>query len=202
MAIKVKKTSAGLLQYHFINGKLKLFLVHPAGPLFKKKDFGVWSIPKGGMETGETAFKTAVREFGEEVGAKPKLKNVIDLGNSLTRTKSKKLIMWAFEGNQKFVKSIYMKLEYPRNSGKFINIPENDKGQFFDIPTALKKINKDQRIFIERLLKKLKTHDFKKEHMESKVDKLKNLVDMQPKHIKQKMVHNFFKANGTMLGGR
>ena len=201
MAIKVKKKSAGLLQYHFLNGKLKLFLVHPAGPLFKKKDFGVWSIPKGGIEAGEIPFKTAVREFEEEVGAKPNLKNIIDLGDTLTRTKTKKLLMWGFEGKQSFIKSINMKLEYPRNSGKFIEIPENDKGQFFDIPTALKKINKDQKIFIERLIEKLKIHDFKEEQMKSKIEKLKKLVDMQPKRIKRNMINSFFKANGRVLGG-
>ena len=40
------KTSSGILLYRF-RENLEVFLVHPGGPFWAKKDLGVWSIPKG-----------------------------------------------------------------------------------------------------------------------------------------------------------
>jgi len=39
------RKSAGLLLYRFQNAALEVFLVHPGGPFWVKKDLGVWSIP-------------------------------------------------------------------------------------------------------------------------------------------------------------
>ena len=41
------KQSAGLLLYRVHEGALEVFLVHPGGPFWAKKDDGAWSIPKG-----------------------------------------------------------------------------------------------------------------------------------------------------------
>ena len=41
------KHSAGILMYRFRNGNIEIFLVHPGGPYWAKKDKGAWSIPKG-----------------------------------------------------------------------------------------------------------------------------------------------------------
>jgi len=41
------KKSAGILLYRVKNKFLEVFLVHPGGPFWAKKDLGVWSIPKG-----------------------------------------------------------------------------------------------------------------------------------------------------------
>ena len=41
------KKSAGLLMYRLRGGVLELFLVHPGGPYWAKKDLGAWTIPKG-----------------------------------------------------------------------------------------------------------------------------------------------------------
>lgn len=46
-----KKLSAGILLYRWRNGTVQVFLVHPGGPFWVRKDEGVWSIPKG--EYGE-----------------------------------------------------------------------------------------------------------------------------------------------------
>ena len=60
------KTSAGLLLYRETNGVLEVFLVHPGGPFWAKKDEGAWSIPKGEFEPGEDPLAAARREFTEE----------------------------------------------------------------------------------------------------------------------------------------
>jgi predicted NUDIX family NTP pyrophosphohydrolase len=46
-------------------------LAHPRGPYFKNKDDGVWSIPKGEIESGEDLLEAAKREFKEEIGVTP-----------------------------------------------------------------------------------------------------------------------------------
>ncbi len=35
--------------------QLEVFLIHPGGPYWFKKDLGVWSIPKGEYDGDETA---------------------------------------------------------------------------------------------------------------------------------------------------
>jgi predicted NUDIX family NTP pyrophosphohydrolase len=44
---------------------LEVFLVHPGGPFWAKKDLGAWSIPKGEYADGENPLGTARREFEE-----------------------------------------------------------------------------------------------------------------------------------------
>ena len=46
------RTSAGLLLYRWQGDELEVFLVHPGGPFWARKDAGAWSIPKG--EIGPT----------------------------------------------------------------------------------------------------------------------------------------------------
>ena len=194
-----RPTSAGLLQYRIHQNKLQVFLVFPGGPFYRNKDLGAWTIPKGHVEKGENEFKAAQREFAEEVGAKPKLKNVIELGRA--SSKNKNFVMWAFEGKQSFIKSNTFTMEWPKGSGKKIEVPENDKGKFFDIPTALRKINRNQSVFITNLVKELKNPNFgiKKDVKETKMEKYRLLVAAQPKAIKKKMVYNFFKEFGKEL---
>jgi len=58
----VIKQSAGLLVYREADTGIEIFLVHPGGPFFKKKDDGVWSIPKGEFDD-EDSLAAARREF-------------------------------------------------------------------------------------------------------------------------------------------
>jgi len=62
------KTSAGLLLYRHKDGALEVFLVHPGGPFWARKDDGAWSIPKGEFEAGEDPLDAAKRELFEEAG--------------------------------------------------------------------------------------------------------------------------------------
>ena len=61
------RISAGLVLYRLCGG-LEIFIAHPGGPLFTRKDGGHWTIPKGEAERGEDLLATAIREFEEEVG--------------------------------------------------------------------------------------------------------------------------------------
>src|SRR5690349_20886325 len=62
------KQSAGLLVYRMRESQIEVFLVHPGGPFWAKKDAGAWSIPKGEFRSDEEPLATARREFTEETG--------------------------------------------------------------------------------------------------------------------------------------
>lgn len=64
----MQKRSAGLLMYRMRDSELQVFLVHPGGPFWIKKDAGAWSLPKGEYQDAEDPLAAAVREFKEETG--------------------------------------------------------------------------------------------------------------------------------------
>ncbi|MFQ5722387.1 MAG: NUDIX domain-containing protein [Candidatus Aminicenantales bacterium] len=151
------KVSAGLLMYRFRSGQLQVFLVHPGGPFWAKKDEGAWSIPKGEIEENEVPLEAAIREFEEEIGIKPG-REFLDLG-SIKQRGGKTVYAWAFAGDYdeaKPVKSNTFTLEFPPHSGKIREFPEIDKAAFFEVEEAKRKINSAQAEFIDRLEKMLR----------------------------------------------
>ncbi|HSP89179.1 MAG TPA: NUDIX domain-containing protein [Ignavibacteriaceae bacterium] len=152
------RKSAGLIMYIYKNSDLKIFLVHPGGPYFKKKDEGSWSIPKGIIEDKEDTLDTAIREFEEETGLKP-TGDFFPLGE-ITMKSGKIIYAWAFEGKEDgefLFKSNLFEMEWPPKSGKKVNFPEADKFEFFSIDEAKKKINAAQIPLIDNLINHLKT---------------------------------------------
>lgn len=150
------KISSGLLMYRKKDEKIEVFLVHHGGPFWKNKDKRAWSIPKGIVEEKEDNISAAKREFEEETGIKPDAKKFIPLG--YVQQKSGKIVhAWAFEKdfNGK-IRHNMIRIRWPPKIGKEIEIPEVDKGEFFDIDTAKEKIIAAQEDFICRLLDYLK----------------------------------------------
>ncbi|MBL6448373.1 NUDIX domain-containing protein [Fulvivirga sp. 29W222] len=145
--------SAGILMYRIRNSGPEVFLVHPGGPFFKKKDNGSWSIPKGLPEKGENLDCAALREFEEETGLKPD-GNLLSLG-AIKQKGGKVVHCWAMEGNihEDFkLTSNTFEIEWPPRSGRKQRFPEIDKARFFPIEQAIIKINPAQVTLIERLL--------------------------------------------------
>jgi predicted NUDIX family NTP pyrophosphohydrolase len=150
----VTKRSAGLLLYRTTNGFLELFLVHPGGPFFARKDHGAWSIPKGEFEM-EDPLTAARREFKEETG--------VDIAGEFVELAPVKqrggkfVYAWAVEGDvdPAKIKSNTFKLEWPPKTGKISDYPEIDRGAWFSIDEARKKILPSQEDLIVDLLKKL-----------------------------------------------
>src|SRR6202045_1654816 len=91
------KRSAGLIMYRRTKDQLEVFLVHPGGPLWARKDRGAWTLPKGEYEADENPLLAAQREFYEETGFTPS-GSFIELG-SVRKKSGKVVIGWAFEGD-------------------------------------------------------------------------------------------------------
>ncbi|MGE5172453.1 MAG: NUDIX domain-containing protein [Betaproteobacteria bacterium] len=147
-----QKISAGVLMYRKGKNEIEVFLVHPGGPFFMKKDAGAWSIPKGEIGEGEDPLGAAKREFEEETGCRPEgsflpLKSV--------KQKSGKIVLsWAVEGDcdADSITSNTFSLEWPPKSGRTQEFPEVDRAAWFTIGEARQKINPAQAPLLDELL--------------------------------------------------
>jgi predicted NUDIX family NTP pyrophosphohydrolase len=78
-----KQVSAGIILYRIKNKEIEIFLIHPGGP-FNKRQYGNWSIPKGGVDDSDiTLLDAAKREFKEETG--------LDISNSYEKLSKEKI---------------------------------------------------------------------------------------------------------------
>ena len=148
------KKSAGILLYKIENKILEVFLVHPGGPFWIKKDDGAWSIPKGEFDD-EDPLEAAKREFEEETGIKIS-GDFIKL-NPVKQKSGKIVYAWAVEGNidPAKIKSNEFEIEWPPRSGKMKPFPEIDRAAWFNLNDAKMKINGGQLLLIKELENKL-----------------------------------------------
>ena len=148
------RKTAGILAYRKKGSSLEVFLVHPGGPFWKGKEVGAWSIPKGEFGEDEEPLAAAQREFAEETGQKI-AGNFIPL-TPVKQKAGKMVYAWAVEAEvdaEKVVSNTF-KMEYPYKSGKWITIPEVDKGAWMSMDEAREKINPAQVGLLEELLMK------------------------------------------------
>jgi len=151
----MKAQSAGILVYRFVDRRPQVLLVHPGGPYWANKDQAAWSIPKGLFGADETPFEAAQREFEEETGF-PAEGEFIELGK-LRQSSGKVVYAWALEMDldpSRIVSNTFC-LEWPKHSGRMREYPEVDRGQWFEIPEARRKIVKGQAGFLDALLEKI-----------------------------------------------
>jgi len=146
--------------YRRTNNQIEFLLAHPGGPLFSRKDDGVWTIPKGEATPEEDLLTRAQIEFEEEVGFRPEgVPDWIALG--WIQQKGGKIVHgWAFEGDlpERFeVKSNLFEMEWPPRSGKHKTFPEIDQARFFSDKVARLKIKSTQVPFLDRLRAAIKS---------------------------------------------
>jgi len=145
------KRSAGLILYRGSGPALEVFLVHPGGPFWMKKDDGAWSIPKGEYTEGEDGLAAARREFEEETGF------AIDgeflaLGE-IKQAGGKLVTAWALAGDidAASIRSNTFSIEWPPRSGKQQEFPEVDRAGWFSMVEARVKILHSQTVLLDRL---------------------------------------------------
>jgi predicted NUDIX family NTP pyrophosphohydrolase len=149
--------SAGLLLYRRRDSGTEVFLVHPGGPFWARKDEGAWSVPKGLVDPNEDELDCARREFTEETGFDAGGNGAEhDLG-SFRQPSGKRVHVWAIEGDcdPTQLKSNLFEMEWPPRSGRSAQFPEVDRGGWFEKAHALVKILSGQRPIIEKFYAEL-----------------------------------------------
>lgn len=153
------KKSAGILLFRRTKDGIEVLLAHPGGPLWKNKDAGAWTIPKGEFADDEKPLDAANREFTEETGI-ALYGDFIEL--TPVRQKSGKTVYaWAleFEINASEIQSNVFEMEWPPKSGKLGRFPEIDRAEWFRIEAARQKIIPAQAAFVDELIQILKAID-------------------------------------------
>ena len=146
-----KKTSAGLLLYRRCT-QLEVFLVHPGGPFWSKKDAGAWSLPKGEIGEGEDALQAAKREFTEETGFQ--IDGEFRPLDPVKQSGGKIIYAWAVAADcdPARLRSNLFSLEWPPKSGRTQEFPEVDRAGWFSIAEGRKRINAAQIGFLDQLV--------------------------------------------------
>jgi len=145
------KQSAGILLYRTTGGVTEVFLVHPGGPFFAKKDEGWWTVPKGELLPGELPLDGALREFEEEIGYKPE-PPFLEL-EPVVQKAGKQVLCWAAQGSLDAATIICntFEIEWPPKSGRRKQFPEVDKAGWYTLEQAELLINDRQAAFLEQL---------------------------------------------------
>lgn len=149
------KRSAGILMYRRKNHGIEVFLVHPGGPFWTKKDLGAWSVPKGEYDAAEDPLTVARREFEEETSVVVQ-GNFVSLGE-VKQAGGKIVTAWAVEGDcdPAALKSNTFQMEWPPRSKKMAEFPEVDRWEWFSLNAANERILEGQREFLKRLMEAL-----------------------------------------------
>ena len=130
---------------------IEVFLIHPGGPFWAKKDLGAWSIPKGQYEDDEAPLDAARREFREETGFDADGEFIL---LAPVKQKSGKVVSaWAVEGSidAAAIKSNMFSMEWPPKSGRQAEFPEADRAGWFSPAEARRKLNSAQVAFVDFL---------------------------------------------------
>jgi predicted NUDIX family NTP pyrophosphohydrolase len=146
------KHSAGILLYRRGPRGLQVFLVHPGGPFWARKDDGAWSIPKGECCPGEAPLLAAQREFREETGMA--VEGPFLSLPAVRQAGGKTITAWALEGDldPAQLRSNTFTLQWPPGSGAQRTFPEVDRGGWFELDAARRKLLSGQRPLLDALL--------------------------------------------------
>ena len=146
-----KKITAGLLLYRR-RVEPEVFLVHPGGPFWTKKDAGAWSLPKGEIGEGEDPLQAAKREFTEETGFP--IEGAFRPLDPIKQSGGKVVQAWAIEADcdPAQVRSNLFAMEWPPKSGRTQQFPEVDRAEWFPIAEARKRIIPAQVKFLDQLV--------------------------------------------------
>jgi predicted NUDIX family NTP pyrophosphohydrolase len=116
----------------------------------------LWGIPKGLIHSGEEPLDAARREFEEETGFAVDGK-FLPLGE--VQQKSGKIVRaWAVRGDLDAdqIRSNEFEVEWPPGSGRTKRYPEIDRGAWYGIAEAARRIRSEQRPLLDALVATLR----------------------------------------------
>ena len=152
MPVARGRHSAGILAYRRRGQALEVFLVHPGGPYWTRRDAGAWSIPKGEYLPPEPALLAAQREFREETGLA--LTGQFTPLTAVRQPGGKLIAAWAVEAPEldpARLCSNTFELEWPPRSGVQRQFPEVDRAAWFGLAEAHERILRGQRPLLQEL---------------------------------------------------
>ena len=146
------KFSAAILPYRVSNGRLEVFLVHPGGPFWAKKNLGAWTLAKGEFEPPEDPLAAARREFTEETGFA--IHGALIPLTPRKQPGGKTVHAWAVEGDYDpaAARSNTFEIEWPPGSGASRTFPEVDRAAWFDLDEARRRLLPGQVPFLDELV--------------------------------------------------
>jgi predicted NUDIX family NTP pyrophosphohydrolase len=150
-----QQRSAGVLLYRYAAGELRVLLVHPGGPYWRRRDERAWQLPKGAIEPGEKAEAAARREAEEELGLR--LAGELQPLGEVRQAGGKLVVAYALE--QEFdpaaIVSNRFELEWPRGSGKLVSFPEVDAARWMSLAEAGRLMLPSQQPLLAQLVELL-----------------------------------------------
>jgi predicted NUDIX family NTP pyrophosphohydrolase len=152
MTSRAGKRSAGILAYRRGPAGLEVFLVHPGGPFWLRRDVGAWSIPKGEYQADESALEAAQRELLEETGQS--VQGAFTQLEPLRQPGGKVVTAFAVEAaglDPAKLRSNLFRLEWPPGSGTYREFPEVDRAAWFALPEARTRMLAGQRGLLDQL---------------------------------------------------
>ncbi len=166
--ISARVWTAGVALYRGQAKRREIFLVHPGGPFWAKKDEHGWSIPKGvvddvdlgadGPELSdqqrlEILERTAQREFLEETGHQTPPGVLLPVP-AFRLGSGKALQAFLVEGDldATSIQSNDFEMEWPPRSGRRQHFPEVDRADWFGFDEARIKLHKGQVPLIDAII--------------------------------------------------
>jgi predicted NUDIX family NTP pyrophosphohydrolase len=142
-------TSAGILLYRRRDDALEVLLAHPGGPFWRGRDEGAWMIPKGAALPDEEPVACALREFEEELGARP-----AGTPRPLCRIRQKGgkwVVAFALEGDFDPRGLVSNPFNLESKDGRILSFPEVDQARWFGLDEARARILPSQRPILDAL---------------------------------------------------
>jgi predicted NUDIX family NTP pyrophosphohydrolase len=145
------RASAGLLLYRRRGEGIEVFLVHPGGPFWAKKDKAAWSIPKGEVDPDEDLLAAARREVLEETGLV--VEGAVHPLGPVRQAGGKLVHGFAVEADADpaALHSNTFEMEWPPRSGRTQTFPEVDRAAWFPLEVARDRIHKGQQGLLDQL---------------------------------------------------
>jgi predicted NUDIX family NTP pyrophosphohydrolase len=148
------RQSAGLLLFRRRGAATEVLLAHPGGPIWRKRDEGAWTIPKGEPNEGEELLDAARREFAEELGSPAAASRDDFIALTPVRQPGGKIVhAFALEADfdPNRVSSNVFSMEWPPRSGRQQSFPEIDRAAWFALEVARTKILAGQAPLLDEL---------------------------------------------------